>query len=185
LKKGPARIANRAWSGNDAARNLVIIPVGLTYEHFDGGGKSVMIHYGEPITRETIGNEVGTPNFVQQLNARIAAQLEKLAYVNRELQPDTPQHQQMMEAWQKAEQKQEDVLAKLNSASGEAAKAGKRWFTPIHLTLIALPHYWVSKAIARKLTKGSVFYDSIFYGLVLFLLPLYLLVLAGLIGYFI
>lgn len=184
LKKGPARIASRAWNGTDAARDLAIIPVGLTYEHFDGGGKSVIINYGEPITRQAMMNEVGTPNFVQQLNARIASQLEKLAYVNRELESDTPGHQHMMKAWQKAEQEKQDVLTRLNAA-GETEKGNKRWFTPIHLTLVALPHYWASKAIARKLTRGSVFYDSIFYGLVLFLLPLYLLVLAGLISYFI
>jgi 1-acyl-sn-glycerol-3-phosphate acyltransferase len=190
LKKGPARIAQRAWNGTDAARELAIIPVGLTYEHFDGGGKSVMINYGKPITRETMENEVGSPNFVQQLNTQIATQLEQLAYVNRTLQSDTPEHHQMMHTWQKAESDKKNVLTELYSASvisgGDGKRAsGKRWFTMVHLTLIALPHYWVSKAIAAKLTRGSVFYDSIFYGLVLFMLPIYLLVLAGLISYFI
>lgn len=189
LKKGPARIAQRAWRGNDAAKDLVIVPVGLTYEHFEGAGKSVMLHYGRPITKTDPGIEAGAPNFVQQLNARIAGSLEQLAYINKDLQPGTPAHNEMMHSWHQAEKNGQDVLLSLNKGiSGEAGKLkgnAKRRLSRIHLSIIALPHYWLSEIIAGRLTKGSVFYDSILYGLVLFLLPLYLLVLIGLVCYFI
>jgi 1-acyl-sn-glycerol-3-phosphate acyltransferase len=186
LKKGPARIAQRAWCGTDTAKDLVIIPVGLTYEHFDGGGKSVMLRYGKPITQSDFGSEVGSANFVQQLNSRITTDLERLAYVNKTLQSDTPEHYQMTHRWQQAEKNKQDVLTSLyQSTDSSQSPPRKRWFTKIHMSVIGLPHYWLSKAIAGKLTKGSVFYDSIFYGLVLFLFPLYLLTLIGLICYFI
>jgi hypothetical protein len=146
-----------------------------------------MLHYGNPITKAEMAAYVNAPNFVQQLNARIAGQLEQLAYVNRTQQSDTPEHGQMMHHWQQAEKQRKDVLGSLYANTATApAKTRKRWFTKAHLSIIGLPHYWLSKAIARKLTKGSVFYDSIFFGLVLFAGPLYLLtVLVVLICYFI
>jgi 1-acyl-sn-glycerol-3-phosphate acyltransferase len=192
LKKGPARIAQRAWNGSDAAKDLVIVPVGLTYEHFDGGGKSSMLRYGAPITKNDLGDDLQASNFVQQLNGRIASSLSELAYVNRELKPETAAHDDMMLRWQKAEENGKDVLDALQHPvirGGEENKKyvmqHKRWFTKIHAGVIALPHYWVCKMVAGKLTKGSVFYDSILYGLVLFLFPLYWLTVILLICYFI
>jgi 1-acyl-sn-glycerol-3-phosphate acyltransferase len=194
LKKGPARIANRAWTSDDLAKDLVVIPVGLTYEHFDGGGKSLLINYGKPITKQDMASSLGAPNFVQQMNDKITKSLNELAYVNKTIQPNTPAHNQMMGVWQAAEKKGEDVLATLKQTqlthgevnspsrakprdSTELTSSTKRSFTKIHASLFMLPHYWVMMAIAKKLTKGSVFYDSILFGFTLFAMPLYLLFL--------
>jgi 1-acyl-sn-glycerol-3-phosphate acyltransferase len=178
LKKGPARIANRAWTGNDAAKDLVIIPIGLTYEHFDGGGKSVVINYGKPITKHDMATSIGAPNFVQQMNDKIATELEKLAYINNKLQPGTAQHNAMMQVWQQTEQKGGDVLETLKQTQlTPSTHSTKRSITKLHYSIIMLPHYWVMKGIAKKLTKGSVFYDSILFGFTLFSMPLYWLML--------
>jgi 1-acyl-sn-glycerol-3-phosphate acyltransferase len=196
LKKGPARIANRAWNSNDVANDLVIVPVGLTYEHFDGGGKSLLIHYGKPITKQDMAGSLNASNFVQQMNERIAKSLSELAYVNKDLQPDTPAHNHMMGIWQQAEKKGEDVLSALNQFTNSpdvrlsssnvrlssSKPDNKRSFTKFHATLFMLPHYWLMMIIARKLTKGSVFYDSILFGFTLFALPLYWLFLGILIA---
>jgi 1-acyl-sn-glycerol-3-phosphate acyltransferase len=180
LKKGPARIANRAWQSNDIAKDLVIVPVGLTYEHFDGGGKSLIINYGKPITKNDLKDSLGAPNFVQQLNDQIAKALNELAYVNKDLRSDTPEHNQFMQSWQQAEKQKEAVLRVLKRSSVEPGlkQSYKKWFTPIHATVFALPHYWLMMTIAKKLTKGSVFYDSILFGFTLFFLPLYVLALV-------
>ncbi len=186
LKKGPARIANRAWNSNDVAKDLVILPIGLTYEHFDGGGKSLIINYGKPISKSDMKEYIGAPNFVQQLNEKIATALQNLAYVNKDIGSDSPLHNQMMQVWQDAEKKGEDVLSKLKQTPlTGSTRSTKRHFTRIHLTLILLPHYWLMNMIAKKLTKGSVFYDSILFGFTLFSLPLYLIFLMGLVLYFI
>ena len=191
LKKGPARIANRAWSSNDVAKDLVIIPVGLTYEHFDGAGKSLIINYGTPITKDDMKNYVGTPNFVQQLNDKIANAIQQLAYINKEVESDSPLHNQMMQVWQEAERKKQDVLTLLKNSTNQLINQStnqpspKRILTKFHLSQIALPHYLLMKFIAKKLTKGSVFYDSILFGFTLFLFPFYVIFLIGLVFYFI
>lgn len=51
LKKGSARIAERARS-EPQTEKTVIIPIGLTYEHFDGGGKSVVLNVGKAIPQQ-------------------------------------------------------------------------------------------------------------------------------------
>jgi 1-acyl-sn-glycerol-3-phosphate acyltransferase len=179
LKKGPARISARAWQSDDIAKDLVIVPVGLTYEHFDGGGKSLLIHYGNPITKQDLQDSLGTSNFVQKLNEKIATALNEQAYVNKTLESGTPQHNQFMRTWQQAEKQGADVLKALKQSTVEPGvkQSYKKWITPIHLTLFALPHYWLMKAIAKKVTKGSVFYDSILFGFTLFFLPLYVIAL--------
>ncbi len=184
LKKGPARIANRAWNSNTLAETLAIVPVGLTYEHFEGGGKSVIINYGQPIRKADCADILNTPTFTQQLNERIAKSIQTLAYINPTQEVNSEAHDQMLYVWQQAEQKNEDVLARLK-AKHSSKKGEKRWLTPMHYGLITLPHYLVMQAIAKKLTKGSVFYDSISFGLMLFLFPVYCLLLLTLVLYFI
>jgi 1-acyl-sn-glycerol-3-phosphate acyltransferase len=187
LKKGPGRIAHRAWNSNTSAKNLKIVPVGLTYEHFDGGGKSVVVNYGKPIGSSDFDAGLSSSALVQQLNEKIVTQITSIAYINKFVGSNTPEHTTMMGVWQQAEKNNKEVLSALNNheKSGFVYAGKKRWFTKIHLGLIALPHYWLMMLITKKLTKNSVFYDSVLFGLVLFLFPLYWLFLALLISYFI
>jgi 1-acyl-sn-glycerol-3-phosphate acyltransferase len=182
LKKGPARIANRAWNSTEAAQYLAIIPVGLTYEHFEGGGKSVIVNYGTPIRKTDCADILNTPGFTQQLNDRITSALKELAYINPTQQSNSEEHYKMAYAWQQAEGKGEDVLNTIKTHTS-SHKGKKRWLTPLHYGLIALPHYWVTQLIAKQLTKGSVFYDSISFGIMLFLFPLYWLFVLALVFY--
>jgi len=178
LKKGPARIANRAWSDNDAANDLQIVPVGLTYQHYDGGGKSLIVNYGKPITKASMRDTIGTAQFVSSLNEKLTAELSKLAYVNPSMHTNSNEHHQMMCVWNKAEKENAAVLPKLYANTNKHKSDRDKfipWLTPIHYGVLALPHYLVMKMIARKLTKGSVFFDSVFFGLMLFLFPFYLL----------
>lgn len=180
LKKGPARIAQRAWRSDGIAREMVVLPVGLTYEHFSGGGKSLVIRYGEPILRAQMEPHLTAPGFTQELNHRIREQLMTLAYVNPSLREG---NEGFVKAWEKAEAQREDILAALPLQPEASTPKRKRWLTPLHYGIIALPHYLLIMAIARRLTKGSVFYDSIGFGLMLFLFPLYWLTVLLLILY--
>lgn len=187
LKKGPGRIAYRAWQSDGAISNLSIVPVGLTYEHFDGGGKSVIVRFGTPITRNQFDRSLSGSLLIQQLNQELAKQLETLAYINPKLQPHSNEHRHLMQVWRETEKQQGDVLTALKKTapSNQKVARNKRWFTPIHWGIVALPHYWMMMMLAKKFTKGSVFYDSVLFGLVLFLFPFYWLSLLLLILYFI
>jgi len=189
LKKGAARIAHRAWTSSDKAKELVIVPVGLTYEHFNGGGKSLIVNYGMPITSNQLKNSLNHPTFAQQLNQRIKDQLEQLAYINEELEINKSNYTQFAHTWINAELKGENVLPRLKQIKFDSRlsnfKIIKRWVTPLHYGLIAFPHYWAMQIVTSKLTKGSVFYDSILFGLTLFLFPFYWMVFLLLVLYFI
>ena len=88
-----------------------------------------------------------------------------------------------VQTWVHAEKQSADVLQELKKEEkGAKARLGLH---RIHASVITLPHYWLSKAITGKLTKGSVFYDSILFGMYWFLLPLYLISILALIFYFI
>ena len=50
LGKGTARMAYQAWYGDDTALHaMAVVPTGLTYEHFRGTNKRVILHFGEKI----------------------------------------------------------------------------------------------------------------------------------------
>lgn len=187
LKKGPARIANQAWTSQEDANELVIVPVGLTYEHFDGGGKSVIVNYGKPITKDDLQGSIDTPYFINQLNDKITSSLAELAYVKKDLMPNGSEHNHFMKTWKDAEKKSEDILQALKKSAYHPSDKveNKRWFTRIHATLFALPHYWMMAVVSKKLTRGTVFYDSILFGFTLFLFPLYAIIVLVLILYFI
>lgn len=59
------------------------------------------------------------------------------------------------------------------------------WKNPVYFigSVVNFPAYFLSIAISRKLTKGSVFFDSITVGMMLVILPIYW-ILVGLLIYF-
>lgn len=185
LKKGPARIAKRAWESASKAQNLVIVPVGLTYSDYEGAGKSVIVNYGTPITKADLSNELNTANFTSQLNEKISAQLNELAYFNPSLSKHREAQQQFKNQWKEAERN--DTSAVLNIVKAFRFQPGQkektqRSFHRINVTFITIPHYWLSSLLARKLTRDTVFYDSVLFILYWFLMPVYLLVLIALIS---
>lgn len=187
FKKAAARIAYQSWSSHTVAQNLQVVPVGLTYEHFSGGGKSVIVNFGEPITRNHFDEDMALNDLVKQLNTTISDKLKQLAYINPSLKANSPQHLALTSAWADAEKNSKNVLNVLQQNDVKQSSSNKklRWITKVHLGVIALPHYWLMQLVAGKLTKGSVFYDSVLFALVLFLFPLYWLTLLLLILYFV
>lgn len=69
LKKGVARIAQRAWNDPKIGEQLVVVPVGLWYDSFTKFGKTIALRFGKPILKQNM----------QQLDERMARELnEKL-----------------------------------------------------------------------------------------------------------
>lgn len=190
LKKGPARIAKRSWESKGPAQNLVIIPVGLTYDHFEGADKSVIISYGKPITKADLNDSLelnNSSNFTARLNEQIYTQLNELACFHTLLSENGQAHVQFKNHWKKAEQNGVQALLKsVKEFRFQPDKKEKtnRGFNKINSTLITIPHYWLSKLIAGKLTRNTVFYDSVLFILYWFLVPVYLLSLAAVLCFY-
>lgn len=175
-KKGAARITERAWSTQNTAA-LKVIPVGLTYEHFNGGGKSALVCFGKPITKgHWTGAFVGAA-FVKEFNAAIAQQIKQLAYFNAEMTPNDSQHHQMRRLWHQIETQGADVLAGIQNSNFHTTQAIASYnpVSRLQYSIIGLPHYFLMQTIARRTTKDSVFYDSVFFGLTVLLLPAYVI----------
>lgn len=181
LKKGTARLAKEAWS-NSATANTVVIPLGLTYEHYSGAGKSLIMNFGEPIYANDFTSIDFQSGFTAVFNQLLQKRLGDLIYINKTLEEGSEQHKKFMSNWDALEQKFKgaDLLTGLKKGFSESTEIKPKLFpSSIHKTIVLIPHYWFCKWLTFKLTKGNVFYDSILLGLLVFILPVYLLILAA------
>ena len=174
LKKGTARIAERAWN-DPQTQNMVVVPIGLTYEHFEGGGKSVVMQADTPITKKDNSQQKTGASFVKWLNQTITERLGKLVYLDPKLEPESDEHHHLMRKWKHAEQNRLNILESLKHPSSTlpVSPSSKLSFG-FQKLLVTIPHYWMMQRISRYFTKETVFYDSILFALVVLLLPLYI-----------
>ncbi len=157
LKKGTARIALTALHSPGKAQHLEILPVSISYDSFRRFGKKVLIDFGDPLPREEILASDREALNIHQFNEMLSSRLLTGIYGNRS------------RMYQR--QKKFSDLAGLILLF-PFALAGFLIHAPLFLSL---------RAIARKRTAGTVFYDSVLFGLLLLCYPLYygLLLLAG------
>lgn len=180
LKKGTARLAKEAWS-NPATANTVVIPLGLTYEHYSGAGKSLIMNFGEPIYANNFTENDFQSGFAVAFNQLLQKRLGDLIYINKSLVERSEQHKKFMSNWDAVEKKFKGsaLLNELKKGFSENTVVKQKLFpSTVHKTIFLIPHYWFCKWLTFKLTKGNVFYDSILLGLLVFILPIYLLILA-------
>ncbi len=184
MKKGTARMAKEAWLNPDTA-NAMVIPVGLTYEHFSGAGKSLIINYGEPIVAADFKGSDFQGSFTNDFNQLLGKRLNSLAYIDDSLVENSERHKKFMSNWSSLEKKHEGVafLTELKKEIPTTSVFHKKLLpSKIHQSIILIPHYSFCKWLTYKITKGNLFYDSILLGVLVFLLPVYLL-LIFFIGY--
>lgn len=181
MRKGLARIALKAWKSTSAAANMEVIPVGLTYEHYNGEGKVLLINIGSAIQKEQVdiyGNEA---LFVRNFNQLVLDGLAKLIPVMPTMLPGDEQHVAFRAILQESATYNEEaasILADIKSGKkASTPAANNRW---IKDTFLFYPLYLFSEWMAQKLFKQKLFHDSVIFGLLLFLWPVYLLLLWGL-----
>ncbi len=182
LKKGPARVAKKAWASKDAG-DLVIIPVGLTYEHFNGAGKNILINIGPAFYKEDFNAEDLEATFVKKFNEKISNAFEKLAYVNPQLTEGTADYASFRKRFQFAVNKKMNAMDALTYLKGEETpniQISDRKF--ILNSLLFAPVYFLSTWLTPKIVKQKLFFDSISFGLVMFLWPVYIVLLGYLIA---
>lgn len=176
-KKGAARIAQRAWQSNDVS-NLKIVPVGLTFEHYRGAGKSAVVNYGAAFGKEDVN---GGNTFVQQFNQHIITQTIQLAYINPALKPNTPAAYRFNEAWQQVMKQPNDVVKQLYETFPQTTIEHKKLnqLSLWHKLIFTWPFYSAMAWIADRTTKNTIFYDAVLFGLTILLFPFYLLLCFG------
>lgn len=172
MKKGAARIAQRAWNSGTEAEKLVVIPVGITYSNYTGAGKSVLISYGEPLKKKHFGESLHDGSFTMQLNQAISKQLHELAFFDDEMHRNKVLHEAFEKRWIYAEKKRLPLLAHLKDQA--AATSSRRSSSRIGTTLVTWPHYFACRMLTKKLTAQTVFYDSVLFLVFWLLMPLYL-----------
>lgn len=187
LGKGAARLASRAWQDSRIAPSFKVLPAGLTYSNFNAIGKQVTFMIGEPLLR-TGDTSAKT---LSELNASLEESLCGLIV----RMPDTPEKrdalQSMMEAGPRRKNTLEwcrDLQSRLETPGEEERSGPARTRTngipaigaafALAGWLIQAPLYYPMRAIARRMTRHTVFYDSVFFGLLLFLYPLYVAALT-------
>jgi 1-acyl-sn-glycerol-3-phosphate acyltransferase len=183
LKKGAARLAQQAWQNSNTV-NTEVIPVGLTYQHYKGAGKSLIINFGTPIKRNEFDQDLNQAGFFNQFNRQLNSHFEKIHYIDDQLAEGTVAHQKFISNWNMLEKKYSgnELFEKIKEGFNENDIQPSRKIIPsaIHATVVFIPLYMLSSFLTTRFTKGTVFHDSVLFGLLVFLLPLYLLVLVGL-----
>lgn len=173
LKKGSSRIMHRAWTSDDV-QHLKVITVGITYEHFDGGGKAVSVRFGKAFGKESF-DDIDNPNLSQRINERLYKELSELVYLNPSLQQNTAAHLRFRSIWHKAIAENRDILASLRTENKEGIrkKANRHLlYQPIYKPL--------ARFALKKSSPDPVFYDSVLFVLLMLLIILCLITMISL-----
>jgi len=187
MRKGLARLALKAWNSHTPANELEVIPIGLTYEHYQGEGKIMLINIGKGIKANEFDIQGNEAQFVREFNQRVFNGLASLLPVYPQLKPNSETHQQFRFQLKQEAAKTDDISKILSSIQLQEnqTKPAVKEYKIIQNTLLFLPLYAFAKWLAQKLFKQALFHDSVIFGLLLFLWPVYLLLVFGLIRLFI
>lgn len=179
MKKGPARIAKKAWSSDSDSKEMVVIPVGLTYEHYQGSGKNILLNIGKPITKNHFDENENEALFVRKFNDKVMQDLGQLAYINPALKVGTKEYQNFRGVFQQAVKNEKTVpkiIEALYTNKKEGLKVNEHKF--LAYSLLFLPLYKLGNWLSPKIVKQQIFFDSISFGLFMFLWPIYLIVIG-------
>jgi len=171
LGKGTARMAYQAWYGDDAAlHGMVVIPTGLTYEHFRGANKRVILHFGDKIESSDIQTDPSEyEKWLREFNALLTTRMGKTILEVPQQSTSTESSRQLETYLAACPRPQGNVLLNMLGALGRAINR------PIYR--------FYTRRVAQK-TKGTVFYDSVLFGLLMYTYPILIGLLALVVGAF-
>ncbi|GAB3176733.1 1-acyl-sn-glycerol-3-phosphate acyltransferase [Telluribacter humicola] len=168
LGKGTARMAYQSWYGAGNLTDLVVVPVGLTYEHYRGTGKRVKVNFGDPILPHHLDTAPADyEKWLREFNNILADRIR----------------QGMLEL--PAELTDDEQIQHLHTYFADCPRPAANAFTRLVGSIgraIHRPLYrYFSRRVATR-TAGTVFYDSVLFGLLLYLYPVLVLLLALIVG---
>jgi 1-acyl-sn-glycerol-3-phosphate acyltransferase len=179
LKKGPARISIKAWNSETPASEMVVVPVGLTYEHYKGAGKNILVNFGKPIEKKDFEGIQNEAQFVRTFNERLFNELGKLAFIAPKMVFGDKQYRNFRHTFRQLSRVEKDGIQLLAKLNAQLDQTEKNSYVPfIKSSLLFAPLYSLSAWLTPKIVKQALFFDSISFGLVMFLWPLYLLALG-------
>ncbi len=183
MRKGLARLALKAWSSQSPANELEVIPIGLTYEHYQGEGKIMLIHIGKSIKVNEFDIKGNEAQFVREFNQKVYNGLASLLPVYPHMKPNSNLHMQFRAQLQEQASKTTDISKILSSIqlNEQSSQPKVKEYKIIQNTLVFLPLYAFAKWVTKKLFKQSLFHDSVIFGFFLLLWPIYALMVFGLI----
>lgn len=169
LGKGTARMAYHTWYGDNALKNMGVVPTGVNYEHFRGPGKRVSLRFGDAILINDIKTDpLEYERWLREFNEILERKMSA-------------------EVWSiPAELSKEEKAANLNAlfadctvpAKGNAFQNALGWIG----RTIHRPFYNFLERKTAKLTARSVFYDSVLFGMLMYLYPVAVVLLSLIIG---
>lgn len=162
IAKGTGRLAWQTWFGEAPQKNMEVIPAGVTYEHYHGTNKDVLVRFGEPILHDTVPeNPLDQEKWLRAFNLLLT---ERMKAAILETPGGAPAPSLLKEI---VPQKGSNALLRWAGALGRAVNR------PIYRLY--------SKPIYEK-TKGTVFYDSVLFGVLMFTYPILIGLLALAVG---
>ena len=181
-------------------KSLRVVPLGIAYDNFDKGHKTIYINSGEPIL----------PFHNKEWETEGEWKNEFKEVLFDKMLPLAPQfHSDDIEGWkfiltnyyQTPDWNSANTIEKLNKLAPVSAKEKlpsghfplkkerlfRNWILSLLLLLPAIAGYVLnglfyipSRTFAKAKTKGTIFFDSVFFGSVILLYPIYWLI-AGII----
>lgn len=162
LAKGTGRLAWQTWFGENPILEMEVVPTGLTYEHYLGANKNVLVQYGEPICHDTIPVDPNQPEkWLRAFNQELTKRMRACILETPDGKPDPAQLEQYIPP------------RKSNPVFQLIGKIGRLVNRPIY-RLFFKPIY--------KKTEGTVFFDSVLYGSLLYIYPVIIALLSLIMG---
>ncbi len=162
LAKGTARLAWQTWFGENPQPEMEVVPTGLTYDHFRGGNKKVLVQFGEPLRCDSLKTDP------QQAERWLREFTEVLTERMRGSILETATHQP-------------DPAQLADRLPPKSAPVFLRPLAGLGRLLHRPLSRWYRNWVAKK-TAGTVFYDSVLFGILIYTYPALIGLLALLIA---
>ncbi|WP_373513985.1 1-acyl-sn-glycerol-3-phosphate acyltransferase [Persicitalea sp.] len=169
LGKGTARMAHQAWYGEEARlHELAIVPTGVTYEHFRGANKRVILRFGKTIRPSEI--ETDSSDYEKWLREFNALLTERMSGTILEIPQETSTSEKARQL--------ESHFSDCSHSPGNAVfqllgKIGRAIHRPLYKMY--------AQFVATK-TRRTVFYDSVLFGLLMYTYPIVVGLLTLVVG---
>jgi len=168
LGKGTARMAYQTWFGKEPIKDMVVLPTGVTYEHFRGADKRVKLVFGDPIDPTQLTTPVAEQEkWLREFNHLLYNRMKaSLLHIEKEATPA------------ETAQKLQAYLSDCPPAAGSSllrlvGSIGRGIHQPLYNLFV--------KKVA-KMTRGTVFYDSVLFGILIYAYPVIVLLISLVFG---
>lgn len=174
FKKGAARLALSSWLDVEKPGMLKIMPLALSYNHYRGYGKNILLHLGNLLQQEDFHLPEEEGKAVNYFNHKIRDSIS-----NSMVKIDKLVNKQLVHAAFAAYRTKDEVEKCIQKEQAPEQKifVYLLYMPALIAQLVHAPLYLPLSMFVAKKTAGTVFYDSVLFASLLFLYPLYLVLI--------